>query len=111
MDWQLTVAAPAIFQCFWGLIRTTPEKRDHAAINESKAKTIDAMRILDAQLGKTKFVAGDAFSYGDIPVGIMAYRYRQLIPERPGLNNFERWYDAIASRQAFKEHVAAVPLT
>ena len=32
-------------------------------------KTTAAMRILDAQLGKTTFVAGDAFSMGDIPVG------------------------------------------
>ena len=26
------------------------------------------------------------FSYGDIPVAIMAYRYRQLVPERPPLS-------------------------
>ena len=41
----------------------------------------------------------------------MAYRYRQLVPERPPLHNFERWYAAIAARQAFKDHVAAVPLS
>jgi glutathione S-transferase len=28
MDWQLSVASPAIFPAFWGLIRTPPEKRD-----------------------------------------------------------------------------------
>ena len=39
MDWQLSVAAPAIFDCFWGLIRTAPEKRNHAAIEDSKKKT------------------------------------------------------------------------
>ena len=42
MDWQLGVAGPAIFGCFWGLIRTPPEKRDHAAIEESKKKTTAA---------------------------------------------------------------------
>src|SRR5262245_42162611 len=31
MDWQLTVVGPAIFGAFWGLIRTPPEKQDHAA--------------------------------------------------------------------------------
>ncbi|MFZ3361181.1 MAG: glutathione binding-like protein, partial [Xanthobacteraceae bacterium] len=59
----------------------------------------------------TKYLAGDGFSYGDIPVGIIAYRYRQLVPDRPPLPNFERWYAALAARQAFKDHVAAVPLS
>jgi glutathione S-transferase len=111
MDWQLSVAGPAIFECFWGLIRTPPEKRNHAAIEESKKKTTAAMVMVDEQLAKTAYLAGDAFSYGDIPVGIIAYRYRQLVPDRPPLRNFERWYAAIAARQAFKDHIAVVPLT
>jgi glutathione S-transferase len=111
MDWQLSVAGPAIFHAFWGLIRTPPEKRDMKQIAESQQKTTEAMNILDAQLGKTAYVAGAAFSMGDIPVGIMAYRFRQLVPDRPMLNNLERWYAAIAERPAFRDHVAAVPLT
>jgi len=110
MDWQLSVAAPAITGAFMGLIRTPPEKRNHAAIEESKKRTTGAMTILDGELGKSAYVAGDTFSYGDIPVGIIAYRYRQLVPERPALKNFERWYAAIAARPAFKAEVAAVPL-
>ena len=111
MDWQLSVAGPAITPVFWGLIRTPPEKRDHAAIEDGKKKTTAAMGMIDEQLAKTAYLAGDAFSYGDIPVGIMAYRYRQLVPERPPLHNFERWYAAISSRQAFKDQVGSVPLT
>ena len=45
MDWQLAVAGPAIFACFWGLIRTPADKRDHAAIEESKKKTTVAMTM------------------------------------------------------------------
>src|SRR5271166_4770290 len=66
MDWQLSVAGPAITPVFWGLIRTPPEKRDAAAIKSSQEKTTLAMQMLDAQLGKTAYVAGPAFSYGDI---------------------------------------------
>jgi glutathione S-transferase len=111
MDWQLSVAGPAIGPAFLGLIRTPPEKRDMAAIKASQEKTTDAMKMLDAQLGKTEYVAGPAFSYGDIPVGIMCYRFVQLVPERPKMLNLDRWYGAIASRQAFKDHVGSVPLT
>jgi glutathione S-transferase len=41
----------------------------------------------------------------------MAYRFWQLVPERPELPNLKRWYDVISARQAFKDHVSAVPLT
>jgi glutathione S-transferase len=111
MDWQLSVMGPAITPVFWGLIRTPPEKRDANAIAAGKVKTVAAAKMLDEQLGKTKYLAGDAFSYGDIPVGIMAYRFVQLIPERPSMPHLDRWYAAISSRPAFKEQVGSVPLT
>ncbi len=111
MDWQLSVLGPAITPVFWGLIRTPPENRDHAAIEQGKKKTTAAVKMMDDQLAKTAYLAGDGFSYGDIPVGIMAYRYRQLVPDRPPYPNFERWYAAISGRKAFKDQVASVPLT
>jgi len=110
MDWQLSVLAPAITPAFLGLIRTPAEKRDHAAIEAAKKKSTAAIGILDSELAKTAYVAGEAFSYGDIPAAVMANRYRQLVPERPPLPHFERWYAAISARPAFKEQVAAVKL-
>ena len=111
MDWQLSVMAPAITPVFWGLIRTPAEQRDAKAIATGKEKTVAAAQIMDAQLGKTAYLAGDDFSYGDIPVGIMIYRYMQLIPERSATPNLDRWYAAISSRAAFKAQVAVVPLS
>jgi glutathione S-transferase len=111
MDWQLSVLGPAITPVFWGMIRTAPEKRDHTAIEEGKKKTNAAVKMMDEQLAKTAYLAGDGFSYGDIPVGIMAYRYRQLVADRPPLPHFERWYAAISSRPAFKDQIASVPLS
>src|SRR5215471_16835667 len=58
-----------------------------------------------------RYAAGDDFSMGDIPVGIMVYRFRQLVPDRPPLPNLERWYAQIEKRPGFRDHVAAVPLT
>jgi glutathione S-transferase len=110
MDWQLSVMAPALTPVFWGLIRTPPSQRDMKAIEVGKTKTTDAVKILDAALAKTQFLAGDAFSYGDIPVGVMSRRYRDLVPERPEFKNFERWYTALAARPAFTQHVSDIPL-
>jgi glutathione S-transferase len=111
MDWQLSVVGPAIFGAFWGLIRTPEDKRDTAAIKASQEKTTAAMQILNTQLAKAKFVAGSSFSYGDIPLGIMCYRYRQLVPDRPATPHLDRWYDAISSRRAFQDHVGNIPLS
>ncbi|HEY2137197.1 MAG TPA: glutathione S-transferase family protein [Xanthobacteraceae bacterium] len=110
MDWQLSVLGPAITPVFWGMVRTPPDKRDPVAIETGKQKTADAVKMLDARLGKTKYLAGDAFSYGDIPSGIMVRRYRDLVPERPAFPNVERWYAAISARPAFDEHVTKIPL-
>jgi len=109
MDWQLSVLGPAITPVFWGLVRTPPEKRDMAAIENGKTKTAAAAAILDARLAKTKFVAGDTFSYGDIPVGVMTYRYFKLVPEKPPLPHLERWYATLSERQPFRDHVLSVP--
>lgn len=111
MDWQLSVMAPAITPVFWNLIRVAPDKRDHALIAAQTVKTITAAKIMDAQLGVTRYLAGEEFSYGDIPVGVMIYRYMQIIPNRPATPNLDRWYAAISSRQGFKDGVASVPLS
>jgi glutathione S-transferase len=111
MDWQHTVLGPAILPVFWGLVRTPPEKRDPNAIAAGKVKTNEAMRILDWGLSKHAFVAGESFSMGDIPVGVMTFRYMRLVPDRPPLENVTRWYAEIEKRPAFQEHVSGIPLT
>jgi glutathione S-transferase len=111
MDWQLTVYQPGMHAAFWGLIRTEPDQRDASAIAASQAKSIENAKLLDAQLARTRFLAGDTFSYGDIPAGLNTYRYWTLVPQSPPLANLKRWYDEIAARPAFNDHVSAVPIT
>jgi glutathione S-transferase len=110
MDWQLSVAQSAILPVFMGLVRTPPEKRDMRVIEDVNAKLIEVMKILEAQLAKTEFVAGD-FSYGDIPIGIVGHRFMSLVTERPKMPGIERWYAALKQRPPFVEHVSGIPLT
>jgi glutathione S-transferase len=111
MDWQLSVFQPVFTPTFWGLVRTPPEKRDNAAIAQSKTKSIDAAKMLEAALARRPYVAGESFSMGDIPMGVMIYRFRQLVPERPSLPNIERWFAAVEKRPAFHAHVGGIALT
>jgi len=65
--------------------------------------------MMDGQLAKTRFIAGDQFSYGDIPIGPFVYRYFRLITDPPPAPNVERWYADLKARPAFKQHVLDVP--
>ena len=94
---------------FWGLIRTPPEKRDPKAIDAGKIASTRAITMMDAQLARTRFIGGDQFSYGDIPIGPFAYRYFRLVTDHPPLPHVERWYAELTARPAFKQHVLDVP--
>lgn len=106
MDWQLTTMDPAFRALYLGLMRTAPERRDPDAIERSRVLSTAKFEILDAYLAKTRFLAGDAFSFGDIPLGIHAYRWYNLPGiERRKLSNVERWYAELCARPAYEEHV------
>lgn len=106
MDWQLSKLGTEFTGLFHGLARTAPEKRDPAAIAKSRDLTEANLEILDTQLGKTEYIASDAFSYGDIPVGIYAYRWYLFEGiERKPLPNLERWYAALQERPGYRDHV------
>ena len=105
MDWQLTVCSPAMVPVFWGLVRTPPEKRDMAAINQARDKLAGAMAMLDAALKGRDFITGRNFTVGDIPVGIAAYRWYEMDIEREDYRNLKAWFDRLADRPAYQEHI------
>jgi len=113
MDWQQTTLLAPMTVIFWGLVRTPPDKRDNARINEAAGRANGLFAILDAHLADRFYVAGDTFTMGDIPVGAMTFRWRNLdvaeVP-RPALPNLEAWYERLSAREPFREHVAQ-PMT
>ncbi len=110
MDWQLSAMGPAITPVFLGLIRTPPDKRDPAAIEAGRKRAAELFGMLDAHLTGRKFVAGDSLTIGDIPLGIMAYRWFNFPIERPEHKYARAWYERLAHRPAFKQHVM-LPIT
>ena len=110
LDWSNTTFWPAIRTLFLGLIRTAPEKRDTQAIEASRRATADAVAIMDAHLESREYLAGKAFSVGDIALGCGIWRWLALPVERPDAPNVQRWFDRLAQRPAYKE-VVMQPLT
>ncbi len=110
MDWSNTTFWPAIRTLFLGLVRTAPDKRDPKALEESRLKTAEVLGIMDAHLKTHAYLAGDAFTMGDIVLGCGIWRWMALPIERPALPNVQRWFDTLARRAAYKK-IVMLPLS
>jgi len=110
MDWQLSAFNPVIVPLFFATIRTPPDKRDPQAIQAALDKTVKAWQMVEDHLAKHRFLGGEEFSLGDIPLGVWAYRWFNLPIDRPKQLNIERWYDAIKQRKPYQTHIM-IPVT
>ena len=106
MDWQLSVLIRPVSIVFWNLIRTPAAGPDLRAVASATEEANRGAALLDGHLAETDFVAGAAFSMGDIPVGAMLHRWL-AIPgvERPALPHVRAWQDRLRDRPGFRAHV------
>jgi len=109
MDWQLSSLGD-MTPVFWQLIRTPAEKRDMALVERSCKALETVWGIVDKHLADKRYLAGDEFTYGDIPVGCFVHRYLSLPIERPKLENLAAYYERLKQRPGYVKHVA-LPLT
>jgi glutathione S-transferase len=106
MDWQLSTLVAPVSVVFQNLVRRPPEQRDAAAIARNTAEANRAAALLDAHLAKQPYVAGDAFTMGDIPVGATAHRWLEIPGiDRPPLTALRAWRARLAERPGFRAHV------
>lgn len=110
MDWQLASFTPAFTQAFQGVFRTPADKRDEAAIEAARVRADHLSAVLDAHLADHAHVAGDAFSMGDIPIGIGVHIWLNTPLPRTPRPHVERWYALLAAREAAKPTMI-LPLT
>jgi glutathione S-transferase len=110
MDWYATTMWANLRPVFWNLVRTPPEKRNMTEVEECRQKLAANFAIIEALLRKRDYIGGDGFTMADIPMGVAAYRWFNLPIERPAMPHFERWYERISERPAFKQH-CMLPLT
>lgn len=111
MEWYSTTLWQHARAVFWGIVRTPPEKRNVAEIEESRKKWAATLVIANANLASRDYMAGPRFSMGDIPLGVAAFRWFNMPIERPSLPHFEAWYQRICERPAFQKHCGMLPLT
>ena len=107
MDWQVAQLWAAMRPVFLGLVRTPPERRDHAAIEKGIGDCERVFGILDRHLAGRPFVGGVRLTMADIPVGVTAHRWYLLNVARTEFPNMRRWYEDIVARPAFRDNVNA----
>jgi glutathione S-transferase len=106
MDWQLSTLSLPVTIVFQALIRTPAAARDLAAVARNTTEANNAVGLLDGHLAAQPYVAGSAFSMGDIPVGALIYRWLALPGiEHPPFLAVRAWQARLAERPAFRSHV------
>jgi glutathione S-transferase len=110
MDWQLSTFNAIIVPLFWSLVRTPSDKRDAKVVQSALEKTTKAWQIVEKELAQNRFLAGEEFSLGDIPLGVWAYRWFNLPIERPEQPNITRWYERLKQRRPYQNHIM-IPLS
>jgi glutathione S-transferase len=105
MEWSASRAFLPVIYLFFATVRTDPGLRDPEKIAKLRDEAHEALTIVDAHLANRPFVCGESFTMGDIPLGCIAYRYFNVVVERPALPNVEAWYHRLAKRPAYRDHV------
>lgn len=109
MDWQFSYA-DSQRDAFLNLVRRTPGERDAAAVAASVKRSGEMMAILDAALAKQKWLSGDDFGIGDIPMGVYAHSWFTLDIERPERPHVANWYERLKARPGYARFVM-IPLS
>ena len=113
MDWQLTTMSPPLGPAFMQLVRSPQSEWDMKMISTNIARVAQVWTIAERQLGKTKWLAGDEFTMGDVPLAILAYTWFELPLAAAGLDqhrvpmqHVDRWYAQLNAMPNFREIVA-----
>jgi glutathione S-transferase len=104
MEWFSTTLWLNLKPVFWNLVRVPPEKRDMPLVASSLQLLTANFQLVDTWLAQRDYVAGAAFSMGDIPMGVSAFRWYNMPIERPALKNLDAWYARLCERPAFQQH-------
>jgi glutathione S-transferase len=109
MDWQQLTFAPPVSTMFWNNVRLPALKRNAAAVAEAEKAAIAALHIADNHLAQHDWFAGERFSFGDIVMGAMFWRYLGLDCAKPEVPHVQEWFEALKRREPYKAWVMVPP--
>jgi glutathione S-transferase len=109
MEWAQVNFAPLVSTLFVNRVRSLAENRNIAAAAAAEAQAAEAITVADAWLAQHDWFAGHEFSFGDIVMGALLWRYMGVPCARPPVPHLMEWFEAVQQREAFRRAVMAVP--
>lgn len=105
VEWTTSTLAPETFVIFMNKVRKPADQYDAKAVKRAEKTCSSLFRTANRLIGRKPFVAGRSFTYGDIPLGALYWRYQNLEIDRPSLPNLDRWYASLQERPAYREWI------
>jgi glutathione S-transferase len=90
---------------FWRVARTPLSRRDPEAIRRALKVLDKYLAIADKQLSRFEYIAADHLTLADMQFGHCLYRYFDIDIDRKDWRQLRRYYNMLAERPAFKEHI------
>lgn len=105
-EWTHTTLQPYFLRLFQAVAKT-PQRNQNVQRVLNISQRVEALyQRLEARLEGRSFIAGDRFTFGDIPAGSTLYRYYKMdVPGRPALPNVMAWHERLREREAYRQHV------
>ena len=105
-EWsKVNVAVNFSGPIFWRVVRTPASRRNQEAIEQAVATLDLYLDIAENQLARHPYLSGDAFTVADVQFGHLLYRYFDIDIERRARPNLLAYYEGLALRPAYREHV------
>ena len=109
MEWTQQNFAPAVGAIFSNTVRAAPEMWNPDVIAAASRQAGEAAKIADQWLARHDWFAGAEFSFGDIPMGALMWRYLGLDCTRPETPHLTEWMESLQAREGFRRAVMDVP--
>ncbi|MGI9465435.1 MAG: glutathione S-transferase family protein [Aestuariivirgaceae bacterium] len=109
VDWTTLVFNAQLNPIFFNKVRLPADQYDAAAVAKAEKGCIDVLKVIERGLGRKPWLTGRHFSYGDIPMGILFWRYKNLDIKHAKTRNLDRWFEQLKERPAYQE-VVMVPI-
>ena len=105
-EWsKINIASNYTAPVFWRTVRTAPSRRDPAAIDDALRKLGEILDVAETHLARQRYLADNHFTLADIQFGHCLYRYFYIDIDRADRPNLRRYYETLADRPAYREHV------
>jgi glutathione S-transferase len=106
MDWANYETSISLRGAFLGDMLNEPPWNHPWFVGQGRRQITKEVGQLDAHLATSgPFVTGDAFTVGDIPIGLVVNRWFSLNFERPHYAAVAAYYDRLGERPAYRRHV------